>query len=279
MTTTPWVRGAACDGKQVPFKGTSVGNLTSFEQLIMQPRLKLRRLTAILFFFAAWLYLGTSSAWAQRTNSGNTSTSPTTNAPSRESVEERLVQLALDKSYINKASVYESQMAEAELKQSKVLWLDRVKIQGNLNEFTVQPDRYVRSQFFPRYNFSVGISLGDFVSIPQQTKFHRAAYEITRLNIDSQRLAVRTEVLKKYNHYLSVKEQLSLTKKLESETALNLGLMKTKFDKGEETYANYSLLIERHYAMMLQTKVLEESLEEAKLDLESMIQTPLESVL
>jgi outer membrane protein TolC len=245
----------------------------------MQPRLKLRRLTAILFFFAAWLYLGTSSAWAQRTNSGNTSTPPATSPPSRESVEERLVQLALDKSYINKAAVYESQMAEAELKQSKVLWLDRVKIQGNLNEFTVQPDRYVRSQFFPRYNFSVGISLGDFVSIPQQTKLHRAAYEITRLNIDSQRLAVRTEVLKKYNHYLSVKEQLSLTKKLESETALNLGLMKTKFDKGEETYANYSLLIERHYAMMLQTKVLEESLEEAKLDLESMIQTPLESVL
>jgi outer membrane protein TolC len=246
----------------------------------MQSRLKLQRWTVILFFFAACLFSGMSSAWAQRTTSGNTSTTPaSSSAPTRESIEERLVQLALDKSYVNKAAVYESQMAEAELKQSKVLWLDRIKLQGNLNEFTVQPDRYVRSQFFPRYNFSVGISLGDFVIIPQQTKLHRAAYEITRLNIDSQRLAVRTEVLKRYNHYLSVKEQLSIHKKLESETALNLGLVKTKFDRGEETYANYSLLIERHYAMLLQTKVLEESVEEAKLDLESMIQTPLESVL
>jgi outer membrane protein TolC len=247
----------------------------------MQSRLKLPQWKTVLFFFAAFLSLNTISAWAQRTTSGNTSTTPssTLTTPNRESVEERLVQLALDKSYISKAAVYESQMAEAEFKQSRVLWLDRVKIQGNLNEFTVQPDRYVRSQFFPRYNFSVGISLADFVTIPQERKLHRAAYEITRLNIDSQRLAIRTEVLKKYNHYLSVKEQLSLHKKLESETTLNLGLVKNKFDKGEETYANYSLLIERHYAMLLQTKVLEESLEEAKLDLESMIQTPLESVL
>jgi hypothetical protein len=248
-------------------------NLTPTNNLIMQRGLKIYRRAATLLCLAVGLFLGIPMGWAQRTVSGNSSTS------SRETVEERLVQLALDKSYVNKAAVFESQIAESELKASKAAWLDRVLLQGNLNEFTIQPDRYVRSQFFPRYNVSVGIRLGDFFTVPQTTKGRRANYEITRLAIDSQRLAVRTEVLKKYNHYLSVKEQLSIFKKLESETALNLGLMKTKFDRGEETYANYSLVIERHYEMIMQTKVLEESLEEAKLDLESMIQTPLESVL
>lgn len=220
-----------------------------------------------------------ASAQSGRVISGSSSTPAPPPATPRDVVEDRLVQLALDRSHLSKAMVYESQMADAVLKQSKLLWLDRVKLQGNLNEFTVQPDRYVRSQFFPRYNFSVGISLGDFGIIPNEVKKNRAAYEMTRIGIDSQRNVIRTEVLKRYNHYLSVKEQLSIHRKLESETALNLGLMKTKFDRGEETYTNYSLLIERHYAMMLQTRVLEESLMEAKLSLEEMIQTPIENVL
>ena len=227
-----------------------------------------------------WAVLGFDSAFAQgqRTTSGTTSTPAVPTATARAIIEDRLVQLALDRSLMNKAMVYESQMAEADLKQAKFLWLDKVKIQGNLNEFTVQPDRYVRSQFFPRYNFSVGISLGDIGIIPNEVKKNRAAYEITRLGIDSQRQVIRTEVLKKYNRYVSAKDQLSLHKRLESETTLNLGLMKTKFDRGEETYANYSLVIERHYGMQLQTKVLEEALEEAKLDLEAMIHTSIENV-
>jgi outer membrane protein TolC len=234
---------------------------------------------AIVLFLLINLALAQTTAQAQRTPSGTSSPAVPATATPREVIEDRLVQLALDKSNLNKAMVYESQMANAELNQAKLLWLDKIRLQGNLNEFTVQPDRYVRSQFFPRYNFSVSVSLGDFGIIPQEVKKTRAAYEISRLGLDTQRQAIRTEVLKKYNRYLSFKDQLSIHKKLESETALNLGLMKTKFDRGEETYANYSLLIERHYGMLLQTKVLEESLEEAKLDLEGMIQTPLENVL
>lgn len=242
-------------------------------------KISLNGRAAIVLFLFINIWLTPFRAGAQRTISGTNSTPVPVTATPREVIEDRLVQLALDKSNLSKAMVFESQMADAELRQARMLWLDKIKLQGNLNEFTVQPDRYVRSQFFPRYNFSVGISLGDFGIIPQEVKKTRAAYEITRLGIDSQRQAIRTEVLKKYNHYLSVKDQLSIHKKLESETALNLGLMKTKFDRGEETYANYSLLIERHYGMLLQTKVLEESLEEAKLDLEGMIHTPLENVL
>jgi len=232
-----------------------------------------------VFVLIANLALTPFGVEAQRTTSGTNSTPVPATATPREVIEDRLVQLALDKSYLNKAVVYESTMADAEVRQAKLLWLDKIKLQGNLNEFTVQPDRYVRSQFFPRYNFSVGVSLGDFGIIPNEVRKTRAAYEITRLGIDSQRQMIRTEVLKKYNRYLSAREQLSIHKKLEQETALNLGLMKTKFDRGEETYTNYSLLIERHYGMLLQTKVLEESMEEAKLDLEGMIQTPLENVL
>lgn len=214
------------------------------------------------------------SASAQKTISGTGSATA-----SRESVEERLVQLALNKSFGSKVAIYETQMAEGTLKQSKMLWFDKVRMQGNLNEFTIQPDKFARSQFFPRYNFSVGLSFGDFAIIPQEIKRNRAALEIARLGVDSQKLAVRTEVLRKYNHYLSIRDQLSLHKRLESETELNLGLMKTKFDKGDENYQNYSIVIERHYNMLMRTKELEEQLEEAKIDLEAMIDTPLETVL
>src|SRR5690348_12510263 len=115
----------------------------------MQVKLIARSRAMTLFSFAAGLFMAATSCYAQATNSGTSSTA------SRESVEDRLVQLALNKSYANKAMVYEAEVARAEMRQTKSLWLDHFMIQGNLNEFTLQPDRYVRSQFFPRYNFSV----------------------------------------------------------------------------------------------------------------------------
>ena len=112
-----------------------------------------------VIFLACGLVSAAAQAQTQRTISGTTSTTAAPTATSREVIEDRLVQLALDRSYINKATVYESQMAEAEVRQAKLLWLDKIHIQANLNEFTIQPDKFVRSTFFPRYNFVLCVEI------------------------------------------------------------------------------------------------------------------------
>jgi len=197
----------------------------------------------------------------------------------RSVIEERLVSLAWENTPANKALVYRAEDAHKIYKQGLTTWLDMIRIQGNLNEFTMNPENFIRSQYFPRYNFSIAFTLGDFTSIPQQNRTKRVDAEVARLSVDSQRIYIKSEVLRRYNHYLSVRNRLEIQKKLESEIGVNLELARSKFTQGNETYDVLSGLVEKYYNLQLTTRELEEGLGEATLNLEEMIGVKLESVL
>jgi outer membrane protein TolC len=195
------------------------------------------------------------------------------------SIEEELVQLALRNNTAGKIAVYNSEIAEKNVRLDKMAWFDRVKLQGNLNEFTLDPERYSRSQFFPRYNFSVQLSLGDFSIIPTQVRRRRYELEITRLEEEGQKVQMRHEVLRRYNHYLSIKSQLAVQRKLEGEIGLNLEVAKDKFSKGQVDYEALTMLTENHFNQQLKIIEMEEALRTAVLDIEELIGVKLDTVL
>lgn len=194
-------------------------------------------------------------------------------------IEERLVRLAWENHPTGKIAVYNSEIAQKTFSQEKWSWFDRVKLQGNLNEFTLEPDRFERSEFFPRYNFSVAMSLGDFAIIPLQVKKRREELAISKLELENQKLLLKSEVLKKYNHFLSVRSQLNIQRKLETEIASNLELAKSRFNNNQLNYEALSTLSESHYDQQLRTILLEEALREAIVDVEMLIGVKLDSVL
>jgi outer membrane protein TolC len=198
----------------------------------------------------------------------------------RESVEEQLVGLAWKNSPASKVLPYKIQLAEKNSGLAQRSWLDAFKVQGNLNEFNLHPEQYGgRNLYFPRYNFSVGFSLSDFVAVPRSIRSRKLGAEIARLDAEGQRILIRSDVLKRYNHYTSVKNRLVIQRKLESEIAVNLELARSKFNQGTETYEVLSGLTERYYTLQLATKEMEESLEEARLDIEAMIGVKLNTII
>jgi outer membrane protein TolC len=194
-------------------------------------------------------------------------------------IEERLVRLAWDNHPSGKIAMHNTEIAQKTLSQDKWAWLDRVKLQGNLNEFTLDPQTFDRSAFFPRYNFSIAMSLGDFAIIPLQVRKRREELAISQLTLENQKLLLKSEVLKKYNHYLSVRSQLNIQRKLESEIGSNLELAKSKFNNNQLDYQSLSTLSEINYNQQLRTIQLEEALREATVDVEMLIGVRLETVL
>lgn len=156
--------------------------------------------------------------------------------------EEKLVQLAWKNHPANKqlynqlsASQYETKIASAE-------WLNTIRLSGNLNEFNIPgaSDVNGRSQFFPRYNIGAMIPLGIFKSTPNQVKHNRELEQVAMHNINSQKLAVRADVLKTYNEFLMYKEIFTLrSQELEQATA-SFVLLEQRFKAGEEQYEKYN---------------------------------------
>lgn len=196
-------------------------------------------------------------------------------------IEERLVKLAWDNSPATKSLVYRAEIARYGGTTGTVnrSWFDIFKFQGNLNEFNLNPDKFSRSQYYPRYNFTLQFAMSDFVTIPRNIRTRKLEAEMARLDIESARILLRSEVLKKFNHYNSVKTRLSIQRKLESEIAVNVEVARNKFNQGSVTYDVLTGLTERYYSLQLATRELEESLEEAKLDIEAMIGAKLSSVI
>jgi len=202
------------------------------------------------------------------------------NLQPRETIEEQLVGLAWKNSPASKVLPYKIQLAEKNSGLQQRSWFDAFKVQGNLNEINLNPEQYGgRSIYFPRYNFSVSFALSDFVAVPRSIRSRKLGAEIARLDAESQRILIRSDVLKRYNHYTSIKSRLLIQRKLESEIAVNLELARNKFNQGNETYEVLSGLTERYYTLQLATKEMEESLEEARLDIEAMIGVKLNTVI
>ncbi|HEY9007946.1 TolC family protein [Ohtaekwangia sp.] len=111
------------------------------------------------------------------------------------SFDERLVQLAWRNHPSVKVAQQNVEIAETERSMAKWSWLDNIYGVGNLNEFTVAPASHERSIYYPRYNFGVRVSLGDFVQMPKKTKL--ATYRMVNANhvVNGQKLSIREEVL------------------------------------------------------------------------------------
>jgi outer membrane protein TolC len=133
-------------------------------------------------------------------------------------------------------------VAQHETKMASADWLNIVRFTGNLNEFNIPgaSDVNGRSQFFPRYNISATIPLGIFVNTPHQVRRGRELEQVALHNINSQKLALRAEVMKLYNDYLMHKEIFNLRSQELEEATSNFVLLEQRFKSGEEQYEKYT---------------------------------------
>ena len=193
---------------------------------------------------------------------------------------ERLVQLAWRNHPSNEALRREVSIAEYNVKQSNVSWLENVRITGNVNEFTLNKaaDPWGRAAFFPKYNIGASVSLGMFFTIPYNIKKSREAAVISQANVNAQKLAVRNEVLKLYNEYLMRERIFKLQSQALLDNETSHKLEEQRFRRGDITFDLYSTSLAAYNDALIAQLQAERDFKNAKLDLEEWIGMRLEDV-
>lgn len=197
---------------------------------------------------------------------------------------EKLVQLAWKNHPGNEMMRREVTVAEQAVKVSSAQWLDIFSVRGNLNEFTLNQTMsnndiyYGRSTMFPRYNFGATISLGQFISIPANTRMSKERAKIAQANVNNQKLVVRNTVMKAYNEYVLREKIYKVQSQLLMDNETSHKLIEQRFKNGETNFETYSLSLNNYSNVTVGHLESERNYKNAKLDLEQLIGMRLEDV-
>jgi len=132
----------------------------------------------------------------------------------RMDIRERLVQLAMQNPNYEIADRTAS-IAAYQVRIAKSSWLALMNAQGNINEFTINPSSAGTNpngtpipNYYPKYNFGIGIPFDVFTRIPNNVKIARQNYYIAEAQKNERYRLIREEVLTVYEDYLLIKQTL-----------------------------------------------------------------------
>ena len=196
---------------------------------------------------------------------------------------ERLVQLAWKNHPSNRTVENEVAVAHYNTNKAKSEWLDIIRIQGNINEFNINPQKDINGNptpsFFPRYNFGAYLSLGTLIRVPNEVKRGKAQVKIAENNLDEQKLRLRQAVLQSYNNYLKFQQILKIRSKALEDATNAHTLIEQKFRQGDESFDHYTASSAGLDQSRINKIEAETEFLNGKLELEQMIGVKLEEVL
>lgn len=207
---------------------------------------------------------------------------PSSSNPNLE-LSEKLVVLAWMNNPQNEVVRREFNIAQVELTQAKWSWLDIVSLNGNLNEYTINPSEQLndgigRLNQYPRYNVGARINLSIFSDKPAEIKKSREQIEIAEANINTQKLAIRAAVLTAYQNYLMYEELLQLQIESTEDAYSSHALAEQQFQNGNLTLEEYTMSLNNYNVARKARIVAENDLMNSKIALENLIGVPIESV-
>lgn len=194
---------------------------------------------------------------------------------------EKLVRLAWQNNPAADILDYEAEVAELEVKQARWSWLDGFGIQGNINEFTLNPSLDVgnRSAFYPKYNMYAQVRLNYFVGIPLEVRKKKQNTQIARSNINLQKLTLRAEVLRRYETYYMNRELLKVQTQIVEDLRATVSLAEQQFKNGEITLEAYNQELDRYNNERVNQIKTQGDFNISKIELEEIIGVKLEDVL
>lgn len=193
--------------------------------------------------------------------------------------EEKLVRLAWQNYPANEVAQHEVLKAKNNIGIAASSWMNLVSLTGNLNEFNIDPSAApTTNNFYPRYNIGLRIPLGIFIETPKKVKIAKEDLKISELNLNQLKLAVRAEVLKRYQNYLSAKELLKIDTEAENDAYNSYLLIEQQF-KNSEVNVSQFMQTSKLYSDQRAKKVISESNYETSIvELEELIGVKLQDV-
>jgi len=201
-------------------------------------------------------------------------------SPSSLSDEEKLVQLAWKNYPGNEIAYRQIEAADAEVNLKRWSWLNNFYAQGNMNEFTLNPEKYPnQSLYWPKYNVGVSLPFGTIMKVSQETRKAKEERGIAEANLDRQKLFVRATVLGMYHDYLSLVEIYKIEKQASDDADDLFKLEEQKFQNGEITLDKYNAAMDNKNVKKIRTITAENNFAQVKLKLEELLGMRLEEAL
>ncbi len=195
---------------------------------------------------------------------------------------EKLVRLAWANNPDNQVLLHQVTASEYEEKLAKRNFFNQITATGNLNEFNVNPQKDANGaplpNFFPKYNFAATLNLGNFFSGPIKVKRAKEETAIANYNVNSRKLTLRAEVLRRYQNYLTSKELFKVQTDALEDASASFSLAEQKFKNGETKIVDFNAALENLNARKSQKLISERDFNIAKIDIEELIGVRLEDV-
>lgn len=192
---------------------------------------------------------------------------------------ERLISLALNKNPRVEILERQIKISKHNVTLKRYSFLEDISLAGNMNEFTLNPEKYpLASTFFPRYNAGIRITLDQFITIPTETKKAKEENKIAIATMSGEKIAIKSQVLRLYQGYITSIELL----KIQIKSLENLNPF---FKKAEQDFRNgyikleeYTDIQDKYYKQSMEKVIAENSMAVAKINLEEIIGIRLEDV-
>lgn len=191
---------------------------------------------------------------------------------------EKLVELARQNPNSDAIKARE-QINRLETQNARAAWLNHFSASANANEYSLKQNSNTQNIYYPRYNFSVGINLGNLITIPNNVKISKTNRKLIAAQKANEDRDAKVTVLKMYETYTANKKVLELQLPL-LEDALNYyKQMERKFSGGEISIDQYSASYRIYNSEMVRNVQLIKELNQSRIELEGMIGMTLESAL
>lgn len=185
--------------------------------------------------------------------------------------EDYLVQLAWYNSPENLVFKREVDIRTIKTKQTYWEWLRDANVSLNLNEGNLTSSEENENLFFPRYNLGITFNLGAIASRPGDTKIAKEELKIVQLEEQQKMLAVRANVLARYqDHELAVEILKSKTQAAQEASSLHT-LISERFEDDKVDFKDFSAASKSKYSADEELAVAKTNVKKAVIALEEVI--------
>lgn len=182
-----------------------------------------------------------------------------------------LVELALQNPALR---IYDNKLKanKYETTKAKAGWLNLLQASGNLNEYTLKNNSN-NSTFFPRYNFSLTVPLGSFLTIPNDVKIAKAEKKVIINMKEEEQLKIKADVLNAYELYAANKKMLELSIPLLEDVYNHYKQTEEKFSSGDKdvTVETLNIAYRSYNEEMVRKVMLDRDIRQAKIEIEKLI--------
>jgi outer membrane protein TolC len=180
---------------------------------------------------------------------------------------------------------------------AKGSWLAAINIQGNLNEYSIDPSaagystittgtgtatttsKILNQSFYPKYNFGLSLPLDIFSRIPANVKIARENYLIAQANKNERFREIKALVLTSYEDYLLSWQKLQIQTSITSDAYTNYQLAEDDFRKNVIKSDDYNKAYRNWIAEKLTQLELQRNLNVTKIELERYTGVSLDEIL